>query len=408
MFTKTQIPLLKDHHSHPIMFAILNGCLSLDSAQTKEQALSWMKKGAEKINIILGWNNERYSFKEQELDQLPPVIICNTSFHQFLINKTAKKKLAHSHQEILTQINDESWVEKNLPKIMNLIVEIKSFNHELIKNFYHEIEKQGVWYAEEMLLPFEEGIYLFKEFGYFDRTRFWTDIETFDTFSQEAQADIFGIKIFTDGALGSETAALKAPYLTGKKGRLVYSDEELQTLITQVAKLNKAVALHAIGDKATEQIITVLSHIKNKQAMIPHTRIEHCQFISRHDAYRAKALGILLSMQPNFSIDSVQYQDRLPKKYGTQNNSFRLLIDEIGFVPGIDLIFGSDGIPHGIQNALESALFPPFPNQRLTLDEFIAGYCMPDTKQGYIEVTIDWEKQTLSTEVNRCCWSTKL
>jgi len=200
---------------------------------------------------------------------------------------------------------------------------------------------------------------------------------------------------------------LKVPYLTGKKGILVYSDEELQAMITQVAKLNKAVALHAIGDKATEQIITVLSHIKKQQGMIPATRIEHCQFIYRHDAYKAKALGILLSMQPNFSIDSVQYQDRLPKKYGTQNNSFRLLIDEIGFVPGIDLIFGSDGIPHGVQNALESGLFPPFPNQRLTLDEFIAGYCMPNKKWGYIEVTIDWEKQTLSTEVNSC-WSTKI
>ncbi len=47
--------------------------------------------------------------------------------------------------------------KKKWPKIMNLIVEIKSFNHEMIKNFYHEIEKQGVWYAEEMLLPFEEA-----------------------------------------------------------------------------------------------------------------------------------------------------------------------------------------------------------------------------------------------------------
>jgi len=91
MFTKTQIPLLKDHHSHPLMFAILNDCLSLDSAQTKEQALSMMMKGAEKINIILGWNNQRYSFEKQELDQLPPVIICNTSFHQFVINVAAKK-----------------------------------------------------------------------------------------------------------------------------------------------------------------------------------------------------------------------------------------------------------------------------------------------------------------------------
>jgi len=47
---------------------------------------------------------------------------------------------------------------------------------------------------------------------------------------------------------------------------------------------------------------------------------------------------------------------------------------------------GSDGMPHGVQTALNSAFFPPFPSQKLTLEEFVAGYCMPDMQYGYISI----------------------
>jgi hypothetical protein len=81
------------------------------------------------------------------------------------------------------------------------------------------------------------------------------------------------------------------------------------------------------------------------------------------------------------------------------NNPFRMLIDEAGFVPGINLLFGSDGMPHGVQYALENSLFPPFPGQKLALDEFVAGYCMPDLENGFVDVTIDYEERTITTKV---------
>jgi hypothetical protein len=81
------------------------------------------------------------------------------------------------------------------------------------------------------------------------------------------------------------------------------------------------------------------------------------------------------------------------------NNPFRMLIDQAGFVPGKDLLFGSDGMPHGAAYALNSALFPPYPGQRLTLPEFIAGYCMADLEHGLIDVTIDDEVGSVTTEV---------
>ena len=76
-----------------------------------------------------------------------------------------------------------------------------------------------------------------------------------------------------------------------------------------------------------------------------------------------------------------------------------MLIDDVGFEPGKDLILGSDGMPHGIKYAMEMALFPPVPGQRLSLDEFIAGYCMETEEQGFIDLQIDETKQTVLSRV---------
>jgi hypothetical protein len=106
-------------------------------------------------------------------------------------------------------------------------------------------------------------------------------------------------------------------------------------------------------------------------------------------------------MQPNFSEDSVSYADRLPAGYPARNNPFRMLIDRVGYVPGIDLYFGSDGMPHGAQEALRQSLFPEggYDDQVITLDEFVAGYCFPDTADGSIDVEVDTEQRTVNCTV---------
>ena len=85
--------------------------------------------------------------------------------------------------------------------------------------------------------------------------------------------------------------------------------------------------------------------------------------------------GIITFEKPNFSEDSVIYRDRLSERFLRANNPFRMLIDKVGFKPGADLLFGSDGMPHGIRFALSQALFPPYPGQKLTLSELVSGYC---------------------------------
>ena len=92
-------------------------------------------------------------------------------------------------------------------------------------------------------------------------------------------------------------------------------------------------------------------------------------------------------MQPNFNSDSKHYVDRLPPELLASNNPFRMLIDDCGFKPGVDLILGSDGMPHGVKPALKESLFPTFDSQKLTLDEFEKGYCGADHQA--IEIELD-------------------
>src|SRR5207302_25029 len=59
------------------------------------------------------------------------------------------------------------------------------------------------------------------------------------------------VKFFTDGALGSQTAALEEPYEgTQDRGILTFDPIELRTDVARAAAGGLSVAIHAIGDRA--------------------------------------------------------------------------------------------------------------------------------------------------------------
>ena len=154
--------------------------------------------------------------------------------------------------------------------------------------------------------------------------------------------------------------------------------------------------MHAVGDRARDQLLDTVEFARGAGLEFPEVRAEHCQFLTTETAARVRDLGITLSMQPNFSAETLDYTDRLSPELCRRNNPFRMLIDDFGFVPGVDLILGSDGMPHGAANALQMSLFPPLASQELTLDEFVEGYCMPDFSNGHIEIEIDSDARKVS------------
>jgi predicted amidohydrolase YtcJ len=388
-----RIPLLNDRHTHISFYAALGAAADLSACTTLKSALVILKKRRTPLVTARGWKNNFYDLPRAELDKLGPVAVCNVSLHSFRLNGPARKMLSGKFPEIIANIDDQNWVERNLNKIFELFT--VSGGAGTISGYMSRLAALGIWSAGDMLVSSSEAALLLLK-KYPGRVALWADPEGFAKLDASCKGAVRGLKIFTDGALGARTAALGGFY-KGGGGLLLHSGAELEKLFRTAARLTGRIAVHAIGDAALEQVISVLE--KRGAGKDLEVRIEHAQLITREQARRAKKLGVALCMQPNFSADSVCYADRLPARYLRANNPFRMLIDEAGFMPGRDLVFGSDGMPHGAKPALESALFPPFAGQRLTLEEFVAGYCLPDMKPGWLDLEIDERKKKAEVKV---------
>lgn len=395
---KRRIPLLKDHHSHPYLYAALMNAADLCGAKTKEEALSLIGKSRRELNVACGWNDSRYSFTSDEIETLPPIVIVNTSLHRFILNAAAQNRLLDSHPAVSANHHNPRWIERNFAHVLKFIMELNRCEARLLADYFESLLKLGIWHTQEMSLPGGSEIEMLFENDLLDRTVCWTDLETYRALRGDQQEKIHGIKLFADGSLGARTAALGGQYVGGGQGILNYTEERLAEEISKVSALKKSLSIHAVGDAAISQVVRVLGKVARGREGVPEKRIEHCQFISKADAIEAKSLGVILSMQPNFSNESLSYSDRLPSAWRTANNPFRMLIDGAGFVPGTDLLLGSDGMPAGAKVALQSSLFPPYPSQRIELDEFTAAYCMPDERYGWIDLDIDEGRSEIKIE----------
>ncbi|MFN8621877.1 MAG: amidohydrolase [Chloroflexota bacterium] len=113
------------------------------------------------------------------------------------------------------------------------------------------------------------------------------------------------LKLFSDGALGSRSAALLAPYEAddpagappaGPRGLLLQDPERLAATARRAADAGIAVQIHAIGDAAVRLVLDVLGDLPRVGAA--HHRVEHAQLVDPADIARFAALGVVASVQP--------------------------------------------------------------------------------------------------------------
>jgi len=109
------------------------------------------------------------------------------------------------------------------------------------------------------------------------------------------------LKAVTDGALGSRTAALLAPYRDNpsNSGILRIEPEQLKKMVIERDKAGFQIALHAIGDRANRIALDAFAAARaaNGKRDARH-RIEHAQVVALNDIPRFAALGVIASMQP--------------------------------------------------------------------------------------------------------------
>jgi hypothetical protein len=123
---------------------------------------------------------------------------------------------------------------------------------------------------------------------------------------------IGGIKIFADGALGSQTAYMFDPYPGRGEycGVPVVAGAELREAVVKAARHGWAAWIHAIGDRAVHEAVTAIRAAQRvASTALPH-RIEHAQCVRLADIRRMARAGIVASVQPCQLIGDIEIADR--------------------------------------------------------------------------------------------------
>lgn len=190
--------------------------------------------------------------------------------------------------------NDEKEIEKKVKKL------IKKFN------------KNGITAVSDCSLLWEDSS--FKVFNKIDQNKLTIrnmiaipedSIDKFIDLNLKTgigsnKVKIGPVKLLYDGSLGSQTALLNEPYENTEKFNLGvrnYTPEYINNLIDKVTTNNLGLAIHAIGDRANKEVISIFERVRvlNKNIFL---RLEHAQMMDNETIKKAKGLGVNFVMQP--------------------------------------------------------------------------------------------------------------
>lgn len=195
---------------------------------------------------------------------------------------------------------------------------------------------------------------------------------------------IGGLKGFADGSLGSSTAAFFEPFAGEPSNRGLMMEAmtsgAMPKWVAAADSNNLHVAIHAIGDRANDEVLKIFEKIPNVRHR--RFRIEHAQHLNDSLIRRFASARIIASMQPYHAIDDGRWAE---KKIGPGRArgtyAFRSLLDA-----GAILTFGSDwtvaplnpilGIYAAVTRRTIDDANPGgwIPEQKITLEEALRCY----------------------------------
>ncbi len=121
------------------------------------------------------------------------------------------------------------------------------------------------------------------------------------------------LKAFTDGALGSRTAAMLAPYSDdpSTSGILTNDPAKLRTMAIERDKAGFQLNFHAIGDRANRLTLDVFEAVaKANGPRDRRDRVEHAQVLAPEDLPRFAQLNVIASMQPSHETSDMRWAEQ--------------------------------------------------------------------------------------------------
>lgn len=148
------------------------------------------------------------------------------------------------------------------------------------------------------------------------------------------------LKLFADGAIGSQTALMFRPYnrSDGNAGVETLTPAQLENYIWKAAEFGISSAVHAIGDKANFQVLQAYENLKSKIARYGlRMRIEHAQILRKREISLFARYNVIAAMQPIHATSDRDISDRYLGARGRFAYAFKSLMRS-----GAVLAFGSD------------------------------------------------------------------
>ena len=193
-----------------------------------------------------------------------------------------------------------------------------------------------------------------------------------------------GVKLYADGALGSRGAWLKLPYADakGQTGLPFLTDDELRNQISRAAMDRFQLAIHAIGDRANDQVLGAIEELSDTYKGDRRWRIEHAQVVDPADLPRFGRNGIVASMQPTHQTsDRTMAEARLgPDRLAGAYAWASMLKAGAHLALGSDTPVEKPDVFAGLAAAItrQDAAGQPAggwrPEERLTRDQALAGF----------------------------------
>ncbi|MFJ8108453.1 amidohydrolase [Streptomyces sp. NPDC096132] len=179
--------------------------------------------------------------------------------------------------------------------------------------------------------------------------------------------------LFVDGALGSHTACLHAPYTdAAHTGTAYLTAADVAAHVTACTEAGLQAGFHAIGDAAVTAVVDGVRAAAEKvgQARVraARHRVEHAEMLTPETVAAFAELGLTASVQPAFDAvwggEDGMYAQRLGAERARTLNPFAALLRA-----GVPLAFGSDSpvTPLDPWGTVRAAAFHHTPEHRVSV-----------------------------------------
>ena len=363
---KMMIPGMADAHLHLYAYCQNLTFVDLSKVHNINEMINLMKekvKNVKKGDWIKGVNFDQSKWKEnrfptlQEMDSISkdnPVIIKRCCLHAVVANSRAleiagigKNYQAGSGGIVELDKNGmpNGILREQSTKVFDDIlpdplkdIEVQK---KIMQDVLNDMSSKGITtihtYAAK-IWQYNEDINIYKNFEKEGKLPLRVTVCIDELFEPEIlteeklnnpnrKVQLGAYKIFSDGSMGSRSAALKSPYSDDPEnsGFMLFTQEELNNKILTGYEHGLQPAIHAIGDRALDMTLSAIEYtlkITKEKGMTDEEqknrlpfRIIHVQMIDDDLLERMKKLPLVLDIQPIFLCTDLHWiEDRIGKE----------------------------------------------------------------------------------------------